>query len=152
MVIFLDSSPLGLLSAPSTANASTEVFAIKQWATDCDAAGHTIIVPEPTDYEIRRELLRLNKTFSISELDLLKSYFTYLPITTKSMLKAAELWAQTRQAGKPTSHDENIDIDILLAAQVLTSEYLLSDTIVATSNLRHLSLFVPADLWMNITP
>ncbi len=68
------------------------------------------------------------------------------------MLKAAELWAQTRQAGKPTSHDENIDIDILLAAQVLTSEYLLSDTIVATSNLRHLSLFVPADLWMNITP
>lgn len=152
MVIFLDSSPLGLLSTPSSANAAPEVFRIKQWASDCDVAGHTIIVAESVDYEIRRELLRANKASSILELDFLKSIFTYLPLTTDVMLKAAELWAQTRQAGKPTSHDENIDIDIILCAQVLTSSYSLSDIVVATSNLRHLSLFVPADSWLNIKP
>jgi hypothetical protein len=68
------------------------------------------------------------------------------------MLKAADLWAQTRQAGKTTAHDENIDIDVILAVQIMISGYALADTIVATSNTRHLSLFVNADAWTNITP
>ncbi len=152
MTIFLDSSPLSLLSTPSAANASSQVFGIKQWAADCDAAGHIFIVPECVDYEVRRELLRANKAQSVAELDFLKSAFIYLPLTTEAMLKAAELWAQTRQAGRSTAHDENIDIDIILCAQVLTSGLELSDIVVATSNLRHLSLFVNASLWTSITP
>jgi predicted nucleic acid-binding protein len=152
MTIFLDSSPLGLLALPTTGTTPALVLQIKQWASDCDAAGHTLIVPECADYEVRRELLRTKKTNSIQELDLLKRTFTYLPLHTDAMLKAAELWAQTRQAGKATSHDENIDIDVILAAQVLTSTYPLNDLVVVTSNLRHLSLFVPADLWTNIAP
>jgi predicted nucleic acid-binding protein len=152
MIIFLDSHPLGLLAIPPSTNTTQEVLDIKQWLSDCVMASHTIIIPESIDYEIRRELLRSNKTTSVAELDLLKSYFTYLPLTTDAILQAAELWAQTRQAGKPTSHDENIDIDVILAAQVITSGYFVGDTIVATSNLRHLSLFVPANAWRNIQP
>jgi predicted nucleic acid-binding protein len=152
MIIFLDSAPLGLLSFPTTPHMPNLAAQIKQWATACDVAGHTLVIPECTDYEIRRELLRSHKIASINELDYLKTIFTYLPLCTDAMLKAAELWAQTRQTGKPTAHDENIDIDVILAAQVLTSSYPQGETIVATANLRHLSLFVTADLWTNISP
>jgi predicted nucleic acid-binding protein len=152
MIIFLDSAPLGLLAFPTTPYTPNLALQAKQWATDCDEAGHTLVIPECTDYEICRELLRNNKTASINELDYLKSVCTYLPLHTHTMLKAAELWAQTRQAGKPTAHDENIDIDVILAAQVLTSHYPQEDIIVATANLRHLSLFVTAELWTNIHP
>jgi predicted nucleic acid-binding protein len=80
------------------------------------------------------------------------SRLTYLPLTTVAMLKAAELWATVRQQGKPTSHDQNIDVDVILAAQALTLGISLSTIVVATVNTRHLRLFVPADEWTNIKP
>ena len=122
-----------------------------QWTTRCLIAGHKIVVPEITDYEVRRELICGKKTNSIVELDNLKQDFVYLPLTTQAMQKAAELWAQTRQQGQPTSHDENIDVDVILAAQALTVNAQGDAVVVATSNLRHLSRFVTADLWQNIT-
>ena len=118
----------------------------------CDAAGHRIIIPEIIDYEVRRELLRSGKTASVAELDNLKAVFTYLPLTTAAILEAAELWAQTRQQGQPTAHDENIDVDVILAAQALTFGVSVDDLVVATVNPRHLSHFVTADLWTNIHP
>jgi len=46
--------------------------------------------------------------------------------------------------------------DVLIAAQVLdyqaTNGLASADIIVATVNVGHLSLFVPADVWTNITP
>lgn len=129
-----------------------EVRALTARAADCDAAGHRIIVPEIIDYEVRRELLRSHKTDGIAELDNLKTDFTYSPLKTWALLKAVELWAGTRQRGKPTSHDENIGIDVILAARALTLGLPSADIVVATANLRHLSLFVSADLWNNISP
>ena len=123
-----------------------------KWLADCDAAGHYVVVPEIVDYEVRRELLRSRKSASINELDRLKAELNYLPLTTAAILKAAELWAQTRQQGRPTAHDENIDVDVILAAQALTLGLPLTDLIVATVNRRHLSLFLPADMWSNIAP
>jgi len=150
--ILLDSAPLSLLATPITSATPAPIKALRQWAVDCDAAGHRILVPEITDYEVRRELLRSGKTASLVELDNLKNDFIYLSLTTTAMLRAAELWAQTRQAGLPTAHNENIDVDVILAAQALTLGVSTSDLLVATVNLRHLSRFVPADLWTNITP
>ena len=69
-----------------------------------------------------------------------------------ALLKAAELWAQTKQQGKSTSHDENIDVDVILAAQALTLGVSQSELIVATVNQRHLGVFLNADLWSNIAP
>lgn len=147
--ILLDSSPLSILANPAQ---TSEVRAITEWLADCDAAGHRIIVPEIIDYEVRRELLRSRKAASVAERDNLKADLTHLPLTTVALLKAAELWAQTRQQGKPPSHDENIDVDVILAAQALTLGVPTADIVVATINRRHLSLFLPADLWSNITP
>ncbi|MCX6381863.1 MAG: hypothetical protein NT023_20700 [Armatimonadetes bacterium] len=147
--IILDSSPLSLLSNP---NANPEVIAINQWSRDCVAGGHIFYIPEIIDYEVRRELLRADKTAGIRKLGALKASFKYVEITTAAMVCAAELWAMSRRQGLPTAHPKAIDVDVILAAQALTLGVPADDLIVATTNLDHLSQFVPADLWTNIRP
>ena len=154
--LFLDSAPLSLLATPLRPSNSAPVQAIRQWAIACDAAGYRLIVPAITDYEVRRELLRSGKTASLAELDRLKADLFYLPLTDNALLRAAELWAMARQQGQPTAHDENIDVDVILAAQVLTfgvsADIPLDNMVVVTVNLRHLTRFVPAALWTNTLP
>jgi hypothetical protein len=107
-------------------------------------------LPQGHDYEVRRELLRANKTAGIARLDILKPKLAYAPITTPVMLKAAELWAQARQMGRPTAHHQSLDADAIIAAQ---AAMLIADgheVIVATNNVSHLSLFVPAARWQDI--
>lgn len=145
--IILDSSPLGLISNPAK---TSEVIDITQWIVDCLAAGYKIYIPEVIDYEIRRELLRARKTAGIKKLDGLKAIFRYLPITTASMQLAAELWAQARNSGTPTGDPKKLDIDVILAAQALTLDVPKDQLAVATENVKHLSQFVPAELWTNI--
>ena len=113
-------------------------------------AGRRIIVPEITDYEVRRELLRANKKNSVGLLDGLSKKLEYLPISTAAMRKAAELWALARQQGQPTAGDNTIDADMILAAQALTLG--VPDVVIATTNVGHLGRFVPAELWENIQP
>ena len=144
--ILLDSSPLGVLSHP------TPDPDIVRWAAACQRAGYEIYVPEVIDYEIRRELLRAKKNTGIRRLDALKTSFNFLPITSAAMLLAADLWATSRQSGLPTGDPKKLDIDIILAAQALTLGIPTSDLVVATSNVGHLSRFVPSDYWNNIMP
>lgn len=146
--ILLDSSPLGLLSMPVRGTAAP----IAHWAAACLAAGHELYVAEVIDYELRRELLRAGKVNSIRELDRLKSALNFLPINSAAMLLAADLWATSRQGGQPTGDPKKLDVDVILAAQALTFGVPAGDLIVATSNVAHLSRFVPADLWSSITP
>jgi predicted nucleic acid-binding protein len=147
--ILLDSAPLSALCLPAK---NPSLVAITQWSLDCLAAGHHLYIPEVIDYELRRELVRAGKTKSIAALDGLKTLFDYLPITTPAMLRAADLWALSRLSGIPTGDPKKLDIDVILAAQALTLPVLPADIIVATSNVGHLSRFVPADLWTNIFP
>ena len=53
--------------------------------------------------------------------------------------------------GQPTGDPKKLDIDVILAAQVLLPVP-LSDLILATANVGHLSQFVPAALWTDIVP
>ena len=41
----------------------------------------------------------------------------YDPITTPIMRRAAEYWAASRRAGRPTSDPAALDADVILAAQ-----------------------------------
>jgi hypothetical protein len=147
--ILLDSSPLSLLALPASAGRSQ---AIHRWAAACDLAGHRIIIPEIIEYEVRRELLRAGKVQSIGELDYLKSHSAYLPLTTAAMIEAANSWALARSKGRPTSSDQNIHVDVILAAQALTLGKDMSEVLVAKSNPRHLSLFVPCAVWSDFLP
>jgi len=61
-VVLLDTSPLSLLSNP---NHQPQVAACRSLAASLRSAGHRIIVPEITDYEVRRELIRAGKIRSL---------------------------------------------------------------------------------------
>jgi hypothetical protein len=147
-IILLDSGPLGLVSNP---NAKPANVACSLWAEDQVAKGALVLVPEICDYEVRRELLRAGKKQGIASLDSAKVQFGYLPLTTPAMLKAAEFWAQARWMGKPTSHDLRLDADVILAAQAAMLIAEGHDVTIATDNVAHLSLFVPAARWQDIS-
>ena len=145
-VVVLDAGPLGLVTNPKH---SEQAAACARWLQSLVAGGVRVVVPEIADYEVRRELLRAIKQRGIDRLDELARQLEYLPLTTTAMRKAATLWAEIRQQGKPTAGDKAIDGDVILAAQATTLE--VRDAVIATTNVGHLSRFVQAELWQNIT-
>ena len=143
--IVLDAGPLGLVSNPGY---SEQNHACAQWLQAHLSAGARVIIPEITDYEIRRELLRAGKTRGIAKLDTLAKVLEYLPISTAAMRRAADLWALARQRGQQAASDAALDADMILAAQADTLA--VANTIIATTNVGHLAAFTTADVWQNI--
>jgi len=142
VIVLLDSGPLGMLSNPNGSVANRECY---QWMESLVRRGSEVCVPEIADYEVRRELLRVNKVNGIRRLDAIKKLLGYLPITTEVMLRAADLWAQARRSGLPTADPKALDGDVILAAQALEV-----NGIVATDNVNHLARFVTARTWRDI--
>lgn len=134
--IMLDAGPLGALSHP---RANRE---IAEWLIEKLHAGAEILISEVADYEVRRELIRQKLEKSIRRLDLLQQTLIYVPIDTPTTLRAAELWAQARNMGRPTADSKALDGDVILAAQAEAAE-----AVIATDNVGHLGLFVEARAW-----
>lgn len=144
-IVLLDAGPLGMISHPRN---NPE---IKFWLENLLRSGISLKVSEVADYEVRRELLRLNKEKGIQRLDNLIDRLGYTPITREVMLKAAEFWADARKQGQPTANNQALDADVILAAQAFTISNQGENTVIATTNVRHLTRFVPAKLWNEIT-
>ena len=119
---------------------------VADWAIDMLSQGEEIIVPEISDYELRRSLLKMNSKKSIEDLNMWISTVTYLPIKTSHMRKAAESWADCRKKGKPFAEDKSLDGDVILVAQ--SKEY--EGAVIATENVGHLSQLADARLWKDI--
>ncbi len=145
-VVLLDAGLIGLVTNPKL---SSEGSACNRWLQTLVASGIRVILPEIADYEVRRELLRANKTKGVTRLDELAKLIEYLPINTAAMRQAALFWAQARQQGQPTAGDKTIDADIILVAQALTLG--IGNVVIARTNVGHLSRFASADTWQNIT-
>ena len=150
-VIILDTGPWGLLTNPKKI---PEPRAITRWAPDMMATGHRLIVPAIADYEVRRELERAGHRKGLAQLDAFNAARAdrYLALTDSALRLAAKLWAQARNAGIPTADPKELDCDVLIAAQALTMGIPSSDLVIVTTNVGHLSRFVTADLWTNISP
>ena len=58
-------------------------------------------------------------------------------------------WAQARQQGQPTADDKARDGDVILAAQAITLG--VTDVVMATTHVGHLSRLAPAASWPDIT-
>jgi predicted nucleic acid-binding protein len=144
--ILLDAGPLGMVTNPKSSPETTEC---KAWFAARTAAGDRIVVPEIADYEVRRELIRSSRLQGLARLDWLRATFTYAPITTAIMLRAASFWAAARLSGRPSADDRSLDADMILAAQadVLRAT---DSPLVATTNPRHLTLFCDARHWRDI--
>ena len=142
--IVLDNGPLGLVTNPS---GSKQASACGRWLWNAAQDGATVMVPEIADYEVRRELIRARRSVGIDRLDAFINTVEYLAITTSAMRQAAEFWAEARQQGRPTAADPALDGDVILAAQAAT---LSRDRVIVATNVRHLSRFVPAELWSDM--
>lgn len=145
-VVLLDAGPLGMASHPRR-NPDLDA-----WLFRLLRARVAIAIPEIADFEVRRELIRANRTTGITRLDELKVGFRYLPITTEIMLRAAAFWAQVRRQGVPTAPDLALDADVILAATAVVQAARGDDAVIATTNPRHLTRLAPAQLWHEITP
>jgi predicted nucleic acid-binding protein len=139
--IMLDSGPLGQLAHHRAAPAITA------WLRSLLIAKRKIVVPEISDYEIRRSLLLHDRHKSLAVLDGFKNSLLYQPISTSAMLRAAALWADARRRGSPTADPKELDCDVILAAMALEA-----GAIIATENIGHLSRYTTAKHWKDIDP
>lgn len=138
--VILDSGPLGRIAHPRP---NPE---IAQWLSGLLTSGVVVLLSEITDYEVRRNLLLEGLTRSVARLDELKETLPYMPLTTQVMLRAAALWADARKRGQPTADPRELDGDVILAAQAEQA-----GAVVATENIGHLSRFVEARNWRDIS-
>jgi len=155
-VIVLDTFPLSSTGKrqPPPGGSPTTLDLCQRWVQDCIRAGNRVVAPAICCYEAVRELERLGAGTQIARLRAFCHAVPdcHLPITDAQLDLAAKLWAWTRNNGTPTASVDALDGDVILAAQVLSLGVAPQDLVVATTNVAHLSLFVPADLWTNIVP
>jgi len=147
MVILLDAGPLGLITNP---RASQETRECNQWLESLALQEIQVKIPEIADFEVRRELLRADKFKGIERLNDLQLYLDYVPLTTQTMLKAAQFWAQVRKQGMPTADDKALEGDVILAAQAILIQDEGHEVIIATTNVGHLSRLAEAKTWRDI--
>jgi len=147
MIVLLDAGPLGMITNPKS---SPENEACKNWLAKLAYEGVEVVIPEIADYEVRRELLRASKVKGLGRLDALRGMLGYAPITSPVMLKAAEFWATARKMGRQSAGDASLDADMILAAQAGAMGRAGDETVIATTNVRHLALFSPARIWREI--
>ncbi len=141
--LLLDTGPLGLLAHDRKSIREP----IQTWLVQEMTAGATVYLSEVADYELRRELTRLIQAKQlpasrIARLDQLVPLFTYLPVSTSMWKRAAELWADARQRGRPTASPAALDADALIAAQAIEVQ-----ATVLTGNRRHLQQWVTIQPW-----
>jgi predicted nucleic acid-binding protein len=146
-LIVLDSGPLGMVTNPKATGITLDC---QLWLKFLLRRGERVAIPEISDYEVRRELLRAGLLQSLRRLDNLKQTLDYIPIQTAAMLLAAELWAEARKVGQPTADPKALDGDVILAAQARLLCDEVTEVIVATTNVAHLSRFITASDWQSI--
>ena len=150
MIIILDTFPTSSVSKREGRKPTLSDHCHK-WVDNCEYAGHTILVPAVSYYEALRELEQrqaLSQMVRLKEFCLLPTRF--MPLTTIHLEAAAKLWGDARRGGRPTSSNDALDADVIIAAQALSLGLTRSEYVVATTNVSHLSRYVPCDEWTNI--
>jgi predicted nucleic acid-binding protein len=142
-IVLLDAGPLGFAVHPNPP------AGFKEWLDATIRGPLGVVVPEITDFEVRRSLLRIRSRASIERLDRLTTTVIYAPITTPIMRRAAQLWAEARQQGRPTAPNTALDADVILAATALEIAAAGEEPLVITTNSEHLARYTPAATWQN---
>jgi predicted nucleic acid-binding protein len=134
-VVLIDSGPLGKITHPKIDPN------VKEWLQFIQANKIALRVAEISDYELRRNLLLEGLTKSINRLEQYRQTERIIPITSKMMLKAAELWAWVRSQGQPTASNESLDADVILVAQAILQKEYFDEVIIVTENPKHICRF-----------
>jgi hypothetical protein len=153
--IVLDAFPLSncVISVNAAQTQLTVSESCRQWLTNCERGGASILVPAIVYYEELRELERRQ---AFKKIDRMKEYCfqpdRFVPLTIAHLESAAKLWGQMRRSGRKSADDKALDGDVILSAQVLSLGLSQAEYVVATTNVKHLKHFVNADEWQNIGP
>jgi predicted nucleic acid-binding protein len=153
MIVFIDTSVLGLLCNP---NSLPDAVECQAWSEKLLARATYLVTSELCDYELRRGLVLAQKTGSSDEgikiLDNLRILIDFLPFTQNVAQIASELWANARLQSQPTADENNIDVDMIISAhwKLLKAEFPGRYVVVSTTNIRHLQLFTEAQEWREI--
>ena len=142
-LILLDAGPLGRLCRPNGRSPLNREITL--WFAGALQNGAEIAIPEIADFEVRRELIRAGLQQSLQRLGGLKRQLLFVPLDSEVMLRAAELWAQSRNQGLPTADPRELDCDVILAAQ---AEKL--GAVIATENVGHLARLTKAKHWRDL--
>jgi predicted nucleic acid-binding protein len=152
MIIILDTFPTSSV-AKRRGRKPSLLDDCREWVGECELAGHTILVPAIAYYEVLRELELRSATSQIARLrDFSLQPGRFIPLTTAQLDLAARLWGDARRAGLPTASLQALDGDVILVAQALSLGLAPTEYLVATTNVAHLSRFVPCRLWSAIVP
>ena len=146
--ILLDSGVVGMLVSPPSRPAVVKALVwLDGWLGKVD-----VILPDITDYEVRRELVRLDATAKLTRLADLHESLLRVEVDRAAWLKAAEFWAIVRQSGLPTAGPDALDGDAILAGVAATIAMPGDEVIIATTNVQHLTRFpgVVSRLWEEI--
>jgi predicted nucleic acid-binding protein len=142
-ILVLDATAIGHACNPRGAPAFQQWFETAVRESD-------VVIPAPAEFEVRRELLRIQRRLSVARLNRLVRELRYEEMTLVRWRQAAQLWADARNRGRPTAAPDRLDVDVLVAA-IAQSITATEPVVVVTNNVRHLSQFVDARLWTDIT-
>jgi predicted nucleic acid-binding protein len=138
--VMLDASAVGVACHPRPSKN------FLNWYRQLAAVNIKVIIPEIADFEVRRELIRTKRTNSLFRLNRLKETLVFAPLNSQIMLRAAELWADARNRGRPTAGPERLDCDVILAAQALER-----GATIISENINHLTQFTSVVRWQDMT-
>jgi hypothetical protein len=147
--VLLDSGPLGQACRRYGIVAGDQC---RLWIDSLMARAVEVVVPEVADYEVRRELTRINAVGSLRRLDDLVRLggLSYQPVSSAVWRQAALFWADARQLGIPTASPDALDADVILASCAATIGRPGDQVLVATQNVGHLARYCDARLWTTI--
>jgi hypothetical protein len=156
LIVFLDTNTLNFLCNP---NNLSEAVECEKWFYTYYTRGVTFYSSDICDYEIRRGLIASsirNRKISegLSLLDDLRSdgYILFSPIANEVLNIASELWARSSANSQSNKDIKNIDVDIIISAQyqLLVEGNPGQRVIVATTNIKDLSVYCEAANWQDI--
>ena len=146
--VLLDSGPLGQACRRTACGGDQ----CRLWIDSLMARAVEVVVPEVADYEVRRELTRINAVGSLRRLDDLVTVggLSYQPVSSAAWRQAALFWADARRVGIPTASPDALDADVILAACAATIGHPGDQVLVATQNVGHLIRYCDARFWTTI--
>lgn len=153
MLVFLDTNILGILSNP---NQLQEVIHCQTWFERLLARGVYFVSSELCFYELKRGLILAKKRGGLGQglekLKDLRQLIDVLEVNEQTADLAAEIWSLSRLQGSPTASEISLDIDIIISAhwQLLKQQFKGRYVVIATTNVKHLSLFAEAQEWNKI--
>lgn len=144
-VVLLDSGPLGMSAHPRRHGE------VNEWIERLVPGGVSARVSDIADYEVRRELLRMDATAGIRRLDARNPELGSIPVTSEVRRRAALFWNITRRHGRPAADPSALDCDMILAVQAAVLAERGREVIIATTNVRHFSPFAVVREWTEIS-